>query len=336
MFLRVTKKTEDRTVANRVIVSSQQAQYWLVLLHHLPVITEHPIHYQYNILSLMPRLLLIFLLLKVTAGYKNPYCHGICNHGQLKVSNMIKTVPKCKNPTTILRTSCLLPDSRSFFSLSALPSTFDGQQSLKLLAFQEDLVALRKRLSIEFKKPAFVVFTNKAKEAIISAMPQSSEEIESLSYSGNKISKYAYSEILKITSKFLEVDLQSDDRIPQSVDIITQHSGASEEKILMSPAGLNLDQNGGSDDSNESDILLSSLSAEQQRAAERALSGHNIFITGSAGTGKSFLLKYIVQEARKRYSDQPDSVVITAPTGVAAINVGGATINSFAGYGLGK
>mgnify|MGYP000880806205 CR=1 FL=1 len=48
----------------------------------------------------------------------------------------------------------------------------------------------------------------------------------------------------------------------------------------------------------------------------------NLFITGKAGTGKSTLLKYFCEHTAK-------SVVILAPTGVAAVNIGGVTIHSF-------
>ncbi|OGC03986.1 AAA family ATPase [candidate division WOR-1 bacterium RIFOXYA12_FULL_43_27] len=50
--------------------------------------------------------------------------------------------------------------------------------------------------------------------------------------------------------------------------------------------------------------------------------GKNVFITGKAGTGKSTLLDYFRNQTKKR-------VVVLAPTGVAAINVGGETIHSF-------
>jgi predicted NACHT family NTPase len=274
--------------------------------------------------------LFIFLLLEVNRCLGLLDHHGIYKHCQLKESNIMRTLPKCRHPApVILRTSSLFAYPRYFFCLRALQSTAEDFLSSQALAIQEELVALRKRLSIELKKPAFVVFTNKARDAIILEKPQSAEEIASLSYSGNKISKYAYSEILRITSKFLECDPQPDDRI-------TQTSTGSRVESVSSTAESCSDEEDESDDSKDPDMLLSSLSVEQQRAAQRALSGQNLFITGSAGTGKSFLLKYIVQEAKKQHSGQPDSVVVTAPTGVAAINVGGATINSFAGYGLGK
>ena len=42
----------------------------------------------------------------------------------------------------------------------------------------------------------------------------------------------------------------------------------------------------------------------------------NIFLTGKAGTGKTTFLHHIKEESSKR-------MVVTAPTGVAAINAGG-------------
>jgi hypothetical protein len=47
----------------------------------------------------------------------------------------------------------------------------------------------------------------------------------------------------------------------------------------------------------------------------------NFFITGKAGTGKSTFLHFLAQNSRK-------NVVIAAYTGIAAINVGGTTLNS--------
>src|SRR5210317_904740 len=48
----------------------------------------------------------------------------------------------------------------------------------------------------------------------------------------------------------------------------------------------------------------------------------NVFLTGKAGTGKTTFLKNF-----KEYS--PKRMVVTAPTGVAAINAGGVTLHSF-------
>ncbi|MCU1513895.1 MAG: helicase [Microbacteriaceae bacterium] len=64
------------------------------------------------------------------------------------------------------------------------------------------------------------------------------------------------------------------------------------------------------------------LSAEQAAVFE-AIEGtrDNIFVTGRAGTGKSTLLNHLAAHTEKQ-------LVICAPTGVAALNVGGQTIHS--------
>ncbi|KAG2142548.1 PIF1-like helicase-domain-containing protein [Suillus cothurnatus] len=74
------------------------------------------------------------------------------------------------------------------------------------------------------------------------------------------------------------------------------------------------------------------LSEEQQRVLRLVESGKNIFFTGPAGTGKSVLLRAIIKLLRRKFGE----VAITAPTGIAGVNIGGSTIHSWAGIGLGK
>lgn len=73
------------------------------------------------------------------------------------------------------------------------------------------------------------------------------------------------------------------------------------------------------------------LSPEQERACEAVLAGHNIFLTGSAGTGKSATLKYIITALHAKYRNQPGAVAVVAPTAAAAIQVEGTTIHSWSG-----
>ncbi|KAM9091273.1 ATP-dependent DNA helicase PIF1 [Megaptera novaeangliae] len=71
------------------------------------------------------------------------------------------------------------------------------------------------------------------------------------------------------------------------------------------------------------------LSREQAAVLRVVLKGQSIFFTGSAGTGKSYLLKRILG------SLPPTGTVATASTGVAACHIGGTTLHAFAGIGSG-
>ncbi len=72
------------------------------------------------------------------------------------------------------------------------------------------------------------------------------------------------------------------------------------------------------------------LSADQKQAVYDIEDGESIFVSGSAGTGKSFLLQYL----KANYCDA--GLHITASTGIAAVNVGGQTLHSWAAIGLGN
>ena len=63
-----------------------------------------------------------------------------------------------------------------------------------------------------------------------------------------------------------------------------------------------------------------------QEARKLLKEGRNIFITGAAGTGKSHLLNLL----KKTYGGE---LVLTASTGIAALNIGGMTLHSYAGLG---
>ena len=74
------------------------------------------------------------------------------------------------------------------------------------------------------------------------------------------------------------------------------------------------------------------LNAKQTLAVEQTMNGENILITGPAGTGKSFTIKYIIELLRA----EKKSVGLTATTGTAAFIIGGQTIHSFMGMGIGE
>jgi ATP-dependent exoDNAse (exonuclease V) alpha subunit len=75
-------------------------------------------------------------------------------------------------------------------------------------------------------------------------------------------------------------------------------------------------------------LSINSLSKDQEKVIELYLKGHNLFVSGGAGTGKSFLLNYL----KLNYSN--NGLEITSSTGISAVNIGGSTIHSWAGIGL--
>ncbi|AGO12475.1 AaceriAER128Wp [[Ashbya] aceris (nom. inval.)] len=77
------------------------------------------------------------------------------------------------------------------------------------------------------------------------------------------------------------------------------------------------------------------LSEEQRNVLKLAEEGTNIFYTGSAGTGKSILLRELIKKLKTIHGRQ-GAVAVTASTGLAACNIGGITVHSFAGIGLGN
>ena len=70
------------------------------------------------------------------------------------------------------------------------------------------------------------------------------------------------------------------------------------------------------------------LNPEQQRVLDLVNRGENVLYTSPAGCGKSVVTKAI--EAMLR--DKDKHVDLVAPTGLAALNIGGTTIHSYAGW----
>lgn len=68
----------------------------------------------------------------------------------------------------------------------------------------------------------------------------------------------------------------------------------------------------------------------QREALDLLKTGANVFLTGAAGSGKTYLLNQYIEYLRK------NSIVvgITASTGIAATHMGGTTIHSWSGMGI--
>lgn len=68
---------------------------------------------------------------------------------------------------------------------------------------------------------------------------------------------------------------------------------------------------------------------DQQTALNIMKAGHSVFLTGSAGAGKTWLLNTFIRDLRKKKIP----VAVTASTGIAATHMNGMTLHSFCGIG---
>lgn len=73
---------------------------------------------------------------------------------------------------------------------------------------------------------------------------------------------------------------------------------------------------------------LDALNPDQKQAYELLTSGENVFLTGGAGCGKSFVIKHFTREISSK------QMPILASTGAAAVLLGGRTFHSFFGLGI--
>ena len=68
----------------------------------------------------------------------------------------------------------------------------------------------------------------------------------------------------------------------------------------------------------------------QSTALDILKTGHNVFLTGSAGSGKTYTLNQFIHYLRARRV----AVAVTASTGIAATHMNGTTIHSWSGIGI--
>ncbi len=68
----------------------------------------------------------------------------------------------------------------------------------------------------------------------------------------------------------------------------------------------------------------------QEQALNILKSGENVFLTGEAGSGKTYVLNKFIEHLHK----QGASIAITASSGIAATHIGGRTVHSWSGLGI--
>lgn len=68
----------------------------------------------------------------------------------------------------------------------------------------------------------------------------------------------------------------------------------------------------------------------QEQALQLLKMGKNVFLTGAAGSGKTYLLNQYIQYLKTHHV----SVSVTASTGIAATHLQGSTIHAWSGIGV--
>ena len=82
---------------------------------------------------------------------------------------------------------------------------------------------------------------------------------------------------------------------------------------------------------NNMDSESCKLSEKQKDALNKIVKGYNVFLTGMSGTGKSLIIKLFYDKYKNS-----KNIGMTSTTGTSAILIGGTTLHSFLGIGLGK
>lgn len=78
------------------------------------------------------------------------------------------------------------------------------------------------------------------------------------------------------------------------------------------------------------------LTEKQELALNSLKRGKNVFLTGPAGSGKTFLLKNFIDWYRHNKETENKKIYITATTGLSASLIEGCTIHSYSGIGTGQ
>ena len=128
---------------------------------------------------------------------------------------------------------------------------------------------------------------------------------------------------------YLEDSDDSDDSDGSSVDrrqLGLGFGGGAAAAASSAAAATAADGPGASDDP----ASRFPLDDDQSAALQAVLRGENVFITGVAGTGKSWL----VQRIQLELTALGRTYTTLAPTGIAAVNVHGTTLHSFTGIGV--
>ena len=79
---------------------------------------------------------------------------------------------------------------------------------------------------------------------------------------------------------------------------------------------------------------MDSFNKKQKDAFEAMINGHNVFITGPGGSGKSHVINYFVNYFKNNLEKKDEKIHVTSSTGLSSLLINGTTINQYAGIGV--
>lgn len=209
----------------------------------------------------------------------------------------------------------------------------------------DDIREFRRRKSELTSKPLYLILKNTAVQSISWNLPKNKNELIALKGIGATTVRLYGDEILSIVNRYYsndnyylypeqkQIELAKDTIENSDDNKIMKQITAKQKKLEKLRSSMKQPV---SVDARSSAVAISSgnlqLSVEQQLVYERVIKNRqHICISGSAGTGKTYVLKFLIQALSKR---EGAGLTITASTGIAAVNIGGCTLHSFAGIGV--
>lgn len=198
----------------------------------------------------------------------------------------------------------------------------------KSWSLDDDELLIKSHLSKTENIAQLAVMFDRTEGGIRSRMKHLLEEPDHSAYER----LYESGRIPEFTSKYPQpVRLSKKVRLSESISTVSNAKISSSSSSTSSQAG-----NTHNNVIPALKIDPTTLTATQLTFAQEIVTGRqNVFLTGAAGVGKSYLLRFVIQELKSKYPSE-GMVAITAPTGIAATHINGQTIHSFAGVGLGN
>lgn len=127
---------------------------------------------------------------------------------------------------------------------------------------------------------------------------------------------------------------ETDERAAQTTDITAVSAGGAEEEIAPEHTYRGADIHSVADAErimgDDLPPSIRTLNEQQRFALDEMLSGANVFLTGEAGTGKSYVTRAFIELCELMRKN----ILVTGTTGIAAINIHGATLHRTFGIPL--